>query len=126
MKTACIDTHATLCIYSNDEPQLSQLVLSLTKLEPSRTVENEQKAFAGFPIPKYGWFFSSKGKISSLDLSDHIRWILEKISDPRALPALQERGCKTKLLCYWVSNGEGWSGIRQEFSYVASSILCRC
>ena len=62
MKIACIETHATLCIYSGDEPQLTHLVRSLTKLEPTRVVENEKKAFAGFSIPKFGWFFSSESK----------------------------------------------------------------
>lgn len=107
MKVACIETHATLCIYSDDEPRLTELVRSLTKLEPTRTVENEQKAFAGFAIPKYGWFFASKGKVSSLDVSEHIRWILGKIADPKALSTLQQRGCKAKVMCYWVSSGEG-------------------
>lgn len=107
MKIACIETHATLCIYSDNEPQLAQLVRSLTKLEPTRVVENERKAFAGFSIPKYGWFFSSKGKVSSLEVSDHIRWILEQIPDPRALAMLQQRGCRLDLLCYWVSSGNG-------------------
>ena len=107
MKVACIETHATLCIYSDVEPQLAQLVRSLTKLEATRVVENEQKAFAGFSVPKYGWFFGSKGKISSLEVSDHIRWILKQIPDSKALATLQQRGCKTRLLCYWVSNGEG-------------------
>jgi hypothetical protein len=114
MKVACIETHATLCIYSDDEPQLERLVQSLTKLEATKVVENERKVVAGFQIPKYGWFFASKEQISSLEASDHIRWILEKIADPKALSTLRQRGCKTKMMCYWVSSGEGGGPVLDE------------
>jgi hypothetical protein len=106
MKVACIETYATLCIYSDDESDLSERVFAITRLKPSRVKENKQSTFAGFKIPRHAWFLTSQDMVSSLDIADHIQWMLERIKGD-SVNKLRELGCQIKITCYWVSNGTG-------------------
>jgi hypothetical protein len=106
MKSATQKTYATLCVYSDIEPRLAEVMKALTGLTASRTVENKQPSFAGVSIRKYGWFLTSKEVLDSLDLADHVRWICKQIERPEAVAGIREK-YDVRLSCFWSSDGGG-------------------
>lgn len=106
MKIACQNTYATLCVYSDSEPGLANVMKEIAGLTASRTVENKLQSFGGFKLRRYGWFLTSKDQLDSLDLADHIRWICEKIKQPEAMASLALK-YDISLSCFWSSDGGG-------------------
>ena len=107
MKPSCIRTYATLCIYSDTEKNLASLVFRLTGLRPSRVVANDRRSFKGHVIPRYGWFLSSQEDVFSLDVSEHISWILRQMEGGTDLGGLADAGCRVRISCLWESEGLG-------------------
>ena len=56
-----------------------------------------------------GWFLSSKGRLSSRDLRDHLDWLFEMVEPRRAcIEALRAGGCRFYIFCFWISkDGHG-------------------
>ena len=106
MKIACQQTYATLCVHSDTEPRLSEVMKEIAGLTASRTVENKLRSFGGFPIPRYGWFLTSKEEVDSLDVADHIYWLCQKIEDPAVMVGLSSK-YDISLSCFWSSDGGG-------------------
>ena len=106
MKPATQRTYATLCVYSDTEPRLAELIKELTGLMASRTVENKQHSFAGMSIRKYGWFLTSKDVVDSLDLADHVRWICKHVGKPDVIATMRGK-YDVRLSCFWSSDGGG-------------------
>jgi len=68
-------------------------------------------------VPRTGWFLSSEKMVFSLDLRDHLDWVLEKISNSKdALKKLRkENGLKMAIYCIWWSKtGQGGPAIWPE------------
>jgi hypothetical protein len=106
MKVACQKTYATLCIYSDTEPRLVDVIKEHTGLTASRAVENKQRSFSGFQLPRYGWFLTSKDALDSLEVADHIRWICQKLEKPGMIAEIRNK-YEVRLLCFWSSDGGG-------------------
>jgi|688.fasta_scaffold734649_1 hypothetical protein len=106
MKIACQGTYATLCVYSDSDPQLARVLQEVAGLTASRTVENKLQSFGGFKLRRYGWFLTSKDQLDSLDVADHIWWICKKIKQPEAIASLVPK-YDISLSCFWSSDGGG-------------------
>jgi hypothetical protein len=113
MKPACLETYVTLCVYSNKHADLETRIFALTGLKASRTSKNSAglpswlKLPAGFTPPKYGWFFTSKNRVKARDVVAHLNWMLRQGKKRGWLKKISRAGYKTRLSCYWVSNGQG-------------------
>jgi hypothetical protein len=63
------------------------------------------------PHPLTAWFLSSEGVVNSLDVRDHLDWLLRKLdgrsAQVHALAAT--RGLQMRLTCVWWSASDGGS-----------------
>jgi hypothetical protein len=52
---------------------------------------------------KTGWFLSSEGRLESLELTEHLDWLLDRLQPAAAaLRALaQEEGVAMRIACIW-------------------------
>jgi len=108
----CERTHAVLRIHCG---QLSPIrVTEILGLEPTESVK---KGVAGkpnklglSPIGKVNlWMLDSEGHVDSLDLRDHIDWLLDRIeSSSSNLLALRAQGVVMDVwTIWWSKNGDG-------------------
>ena len=53
---------------------------------------------------KHGWFLSSEGQVDSVDLRQHIDWVIDQLFAVKdALHKLQYSGSNMDIHCYWLS-----------------------
>lgn len=108
----CERTCAELLIYPGEMDPL--LVTRRLELEPTRIQRAGEKVRNSLgrerTVPLNGWFLSSEGKISSMDLRRHLDWLLKKLLPQReAMFALQNiEGLKMGVNCiWWSAYGQG-------------------
>jgi hypothetical protein len=110
---SCERTAAELQIYSGDVRPES--VTSRLEITPTSEVTlGEPSKYRNPENPPRGkvnaWFLSSEEKIESMDVRDHLDWLLERIIPRRdALLALQqEPGVLMSVYCpWWAKTGGG-------------------
>lgn len=111
----CAICYASIVIYLGT--LTSRTVTKLFEVQPTYVVSKDIMTNSGATIfcqsSQQCWVLSSKNKINSKDLRDHVNWILKKI-EPRAIIAfhyLQQReDVKMKMHCTWFSREESWMG----------------
>jgi len=92
----CDYTHAGFRVIS-DNLDLDD-VAKVLGIAPTRTHSPRE------PSEGYGWFLSTEGILDSLDLRDHLDWILMHVSGKReAIKRLQERGYQVDIGVKWDS-----------------------
>ncbi len=104
----CARTYATLRVFSTRRtPEELSDALGVAASDSYAT--GEPFGRTGQTRQTNAWFLTSDGKVDSLDLSRHIDWILDRISDgSQALPMLIAEGATADLFCYWESkSGHG-------------------
>lgn len=80
-------------------------------------------------VPMNGWFLSSEGKSSSMDLRRHLDWLLEKLTGRReALISLQEiKDLKMGINCiWWSAAGQGGPTLWPEQMKVMAELELEC
>lgn len=109
---ACERACAQLLIYPGEmDPALVTQQLNLEPTSIQRMGEVIRNSLGRErSISLNGWFLSSEGKSSSMDLRHHLDWLLEKLAPRReALIALQDIRCLTMgINCiWWSASGQG-------------------
>jgi hypothetical protein len=80
-------------------------------------------------IPRAGWFLSSEGQVSSLDVRDHLNWLLKKIVPAqRELIVAQEwDGILISVSCSWWSrSGHGGPTLWPEQMTMLAKLNLEC
>jgi len=109
----CLECYAELLIYPGEvHPDVITFLLgiSATQINIAGTSFTNSKGKSR-EIKISGWFLSSKDKVNSKDLRDHIDWVMMQLSRSRdALHEIQNtRSVKMTLKCTWRSK-DGHSG----------------
>jgi hypothetical protein len=109
----CAGTYATLRVYSESlDPSEMTNRLGIEPTDWQRHGEEWQSGSQ--PAALHCWFLSSKGKVASSDVRQHLDWLLG-IVVPRAdaVRSLQSNGCRMDVFCFWVSaSGHGGPSVR--------------
>lgn len=103
----CEFTYAHLRVYTGEmEPEWVTQRLRVSPTHVNRKGESKVNSLGRERVSKRnGWFLSSEGKSSSLDLRRHLDWLLDKL-EPSAsqLRELQEApGVTMDVSCIWWS-----------------------
>ena len=109
---ACERTYAELRIYAGAmEPELVTKRLQVSPTSIQKKGEKKVNSLGRVrEVPLNGWFFSSEGKVSSLDVRHHLDWLLDRIEPARnELRYLQSMaGLTMQIDCvWWSSTGHG-------------------
>jgi len=99
----CDQTHATLRVIHRDlDPDEVDAMLGAAATRRFRRDAMGHTRHGG-------WLLSSKGRVHSRDIRDHLDWILHQVSDRgEAFATLRARGCQVDVFCYWASaSGHG-------------------
>lgn len=95
-------TYATLRIYHHELSP--QEIGSCLDLEPDRVVQRGAALALRRTAPLNGWFYGSDSRLGSSDVGLHLAWLTQALASRRpALQALQERGCRMDISCFWES-----------------------
>lgn len=109
---SCERTYAELRIYSGAmDPEIvtRRLRVSPTSIQKKGDIRTNSLGRVR-EVPRNGWFLSSEGKVSSLDVRHHLDWLLDKIEPARSeLNQLQSTAGLTMLIncVWWSASGEG-------------------
>lgn len=105
--SSCEETRAQLRVYSDS--RLSDEITGLLGIEPTEK-HNKGDRFTNSigrtrQAPSTGWFLSSRDRVTSNDLRDHLDWLLTELMGARAaVLALQEdEKTQMEITCYWRS-----------------------
>ena len=108
----CKETRAELRTYPGSRSAGD--VTRCLGVEPTGTQEEgelfESSTSRVWKAPMTGWFLSSEGQVASMDLEDHVDWLLTKLAGAEsALLALQEQEfTKMTVACvWWSADGHG-------------------
>ncbi len=105
-----LETRAKLLIYTGD--MLPDKVTELLQIEPSeilRKGESVTNRIGRTRIHKLNaWFLYSEPKIDSLDLSEHLNYVLETIypAKEQLLSLHQNKQITMRIDCVWYSKGD--------------------
>ncbi len=105
-----LETRAKLLVYTGD--MLPDKVTKLLHIEPSellRKGESVTNRIGRTRIHKLNaWFLCSEPKINSLDLKDHLNYILETIYPAKEQLFLlqKDKQIKMRISCVWYSKGD--------------------
>lgn len=99
--STCKATYATLRIYGVPPDDVTETL----GLQPSET----QRATTDRVVRPNGWFLSSKERISSRDVRQHLDWLLDcLLPKADALARLRGIGATADISSYWLSaSGHG-------------------
>lgn len=113
-------TYCSLVISSDIDQQLGatvQKILGLVSNDvvdtqtPELTVARERVAkILGKPPlspPRYFWRLSTKDKIDSNEIQDHVIWLLNQVQSGRLIHEITDHGGSAFLTCFWAGNGRG-------------------
>ena len=110
--TSCKEARAQLRVYSGS--RVSDEITGLLSIEPTESHNKGDRSTNSMgrtrEAPTTGWFLSSKSRVSSNDLRDHLHWLLtELMGAEAAVRALQEDDeTRMWITCYWRSaSGKG-------------------
>ena len=85
-------------------------VTTLLGQEPSYAyLPGELRNRVGKPFPHGMWLLSSEKQVVSVDLEDHLGWLLDQVEGGAhtLLPYLQSIGAEKDVDCYWEKEGNG-------------------
>ena len=100
---SCCETFSTLRIYHEEDPP-SEVTKILGVQPHDQQTKGVTKPNRRRPAKINGWFFSSEGKVDSLDCRRHIDWLMYPLIDKReAFQNLLSRGYEIYISCFWVS-----------------------
>ncbi|WP_422087893.1 DUF4279 domain-containing protein [Variovorax sp.] len=113
-------TYCSLVISSDTDDQLSvtaQRVLGLVSNDVVDTQSPElikRRARLGGMLritpavpSRYFWRLSSKDMVESLELGDHIAWLLKQLAPNRSIDDMHAFGSRAFISCFWASSGRG-------------------
>ena len=103
---ACTETFATLRIFSEDihPEEITEILGAAPTGTDPRNLESRYKSQR---LSNY-WQHSTEKLSDSLDNVEHLDLIVNALKGKDTqLKLLRQRGCKTDVFCYWVSNGQG-------------------
>ena len=112
--SACDETFVTLCVYPATR-EVYDAIGGFSQVPPTSMTERDGV---------YGWFWSSQRSVSSTDVADHLRYVLELISRAGLdLANLLRLGCKCWVSCFWVSSsGNGGPGLEPDVMAALSAL----
>ena len=87
-----------------------RVVTALIGREPSYAhLPDEYHNRVGKPNPNGMWLLKSEKQVVSVDLEDHIGWLLDQVEGVAhtLLPYLQSIGAEKDVDCYWEKEGNG-------------------
>jgi hypothetical protein len=103
MYPTCARTYATLRVYptQTDPDDITKLL----NIFPSRTQRTGDLAHPGSTrtVPLAGWFLTSKETIDSVDVQDHLHWLLSLILPRRSEILELQADCRMDVSCNWLS-----------------------
>lgn len=103
---ACIETHATLRIFSED---LSPIEIGeRLNEEASHSRKRDPEAKYKMWRENSFWCWQTKGILDSTDSKEHLIVLVSRFKMKKdALESLREDGCKIDVSNFWVGNGQG-------------------
>ncbi|WP_115779394.1 DUF4279 domain-containing protein [Paraburkholderia caffeinilytica] len=104
--SACDETFVTLCVY----PKSAEIFDSVDEfsLVPPTLTSDRNGVFA--------WFWSTQSSVASRDVGEHLKFIVNLVSQAQLqMATLEDIGCKCWLSCFWVSStGNGGPGLEPD------------
>ena len=99
------EVHATFRL--SHETLVPQDISNALELDPShshrkgdRNLGKEGREYTPYKIGV--WTFSSKGKLASTDLNEHINWVLTKLDKKKEIiKEYQDNGFQSDVFCFW-------------------------
>ncbi len=112
---SCAEVEMTLHIFVDDDPEIVTDYLNLLPTKISRKGDVRRRKGSPSPNRKGSvcrvnrWEISSSREVSSMDLRDHLDWLIEKLKPcEEALWRLQNvPGITMTVSCLWASRGSG-------------------
>ena len=109
---SCVETRVQLRIYPDS--RLSDEITELLGIEPTERHDKGDR-FTGssgrtHEAPLTCWFLSSRDRVTSNDLRDHLDWLLTELMGARAavLALQKDDDTQMRITCYWRSaSGQG-------------------
>ena len=103
---SCIETYATLRIFSADHhpDEISEVLgVEATDIRP-RDLNSKYK----HRRESHFWSWETRDAVESTDNVEHLAAIIRQLDGRSdALRKLRGKGCQTDICNYWVSNGQG-------------------
>lgn len=107
----CVETYATLRIYSNDfDPEAITLVMGVepTKSFRKGEVRTTHPAAKHPNYQMHGWFYSTEGLIDSRDCRRHLDMLLAgPLKNASVTDTLRQKGCWMDIRVFYVYTGGG-------------------
>ena len=103
----CVETRSTLRIFSDD--LAPDQITETLGIQPTEIFRKDDPHSNGRLRRKTnGWFYSTEKLTNSRDARRHLDIILNALKSKESqIQKLQAGGCKTDIICYWVSLGQG-------------------
>jgi len=126
----CERTYAELRVYS-DEVKPNKITDILGETPSSQQSKGSKRISSrGNTIETKinGWFLSSESQLSSLDLRDHLSWLMEKLA-PKILKfeKLREKKVVMTVYClWWSAHGHGGPTLWPEQMKILSDLELEC
>jgi len=106
---SCVETYATLRIFSDDSPP--EEISAQLALEPTTSFKKGEPFSARVqrPRPQHGWLLCTKGLVDSKDTRRHIDWLLDRVFPvASAFARVTKDGTLSDVYSFWVSaRGQG-------------------
>jgi hypothetical protein len=104
---ACLETYATVRIWSND--LTPDEISDALGIEPTRKFgKGELHAAGKLQRKANGWFYSTEQLTDTKEFEQHLDLILRTFKEKaEALKSLRAKNCQMDICTYWVSNGQG-------------------
>jgi hypothetical protein len=106
----CLETRAKLLIYSEDiSPYDISVLISLNPTEKRKKGDSITNSIGRTRIHKSNlWILSSEGIVESLNLGDHLDWLLQQLiqSKEKILLLQENKTIKMRISCVWYSKGD--------------------
>lgn len=107
--------YASVNIYCNSMRPIE--ISRLLDIDADSHIEKGHKTPGGSIAPHNSWVFSSKSRISSSDLNDHLQYLVDKFSgkETQLNEILTQSESWSRILCYWESQtGNGGPSIKKK------------
>jgi hypothetical protein len=115
-----VRTYCSLVISSDTDRQLGVTVQKILGIVSNDVVDTQSPELIAarerlakvldnppFSPPRYFWRSSSKDKIDSNELQDHVAWLLSQVKPGRSIREISDHGGSAFLTCFWAGNGRG-------------------
>jgi hypothetical protein len=113
-------TYCSLVISSDTDQQLGETVQKILGLVSNDMVDTQSpeliaargrlaKVLDKNPVspPRYFWRLSSKDKLDSNEIQDHVAWLLSQVKSGRSIHEINDHDGRAFLTCFWAGNGRG-------------------